>query len=157
MSNDDPFRNWLAETKKYADDNWDPTLIDVLDDVIDAYDALKAAAATGSDDDTPEASYEGYPHDKTIRSVVEDRAERDWQQYLAGFKAYAGTDDPRDDHAAYDAAMDEYQGSVALLVATALVFDPENRDVMGKDIRERSNTVARHIAALPKPVKGGER
>lgn len=36
----DPFCVWLVATKNYADENWDSTLIDVLDDVIDAYDRI---------------------------------------------------------------------------------------------------------------------
>lgn len=66
------------------------------------------------------------------------------RQTMPGHRIYADTadmprtDDPRNDQAAYDAAMREYMQEIDRLIAPDV-------DPVGA------------IAALPKPVKGGER
>lgn len=201
MNNDDPFRDWLAETKKYADDNWDPTLIDVLDDVIAAYERIAALPKPGMNDDSfrdwlvdeiadlrdDHAYYLGRGERWTARmtegKLIQAEYILDRCDIMNAAEAEAvartanhadtteapRTDDPGNDQAAYERRMAEYQDQVARIVAVALVFDnanrdvivalvfdSQNRDVIGKDIRERSQHAARTIAALPKPVKGGE-
>lgn len=90
--NDDTFRDWLVEYRDHLRKNSMFPSFFVAETILARYDALKAAAATGSDAGTPEESCAGYPHDETIRSIIEATSERNWQNYLAAFGAAAGRD-----------------------------------------------------------------